>query len=154
MNRLITACLLPAVLVGCAAAPTMSSTPISTYTTLILNEATSLHQLELALAALQQAPTVVMRPTPVIVTPNPGPAPPVTVTPVVPGAPVPPVVGGGGPIVTPSVRYRRHSHQSDDNPPVSAASLNAAQLSTPRSSCSPDDLRWLLKSEPCLMAAQ
>lgn len=133
MNKLFVACLLPAVLVGCApAAPTTSlCQPIAACSNYILSEATSLHQLELALAALQQAPTVVMQPVPVVVTPNPGPAPPVVVTPVVPGGtPVPPVVGSGGPVVTPSFRHRRRSvHQFDDNPPVSAAVLNAAQLS-------------------------
>ena len=128
MNKLFAACLLLAALVGCSTAPTTSCQPIATCTGYILSEATSLHQLELALAALQQAPTVVMQPTPVIVSPNPVSAPPVTVTPVVP-TPVPPVVGSGGPVVTPSARYRRHSHRFDDNPPVSADALNAAQLS-------------------------
>jgi hypothetical protein len=137
MNKTIIPLLGIVALTGCAAtAPTTSGTPISAYATLILNEATSLHQLELALAALQQAPTVVMQPTPVIVTPNPGPAPPVLVTPIVPGTPpAPPVVGGGvpqfpaGPVLTPSARQKRHAiHQFDDNPPASAAALNAAQL--------------------------
>jgi hypothetical protein len=98
--------------------------PISVCVNAIISENTSLHQLRLSLDATDQAPVVVMQPTPVIVSPNPGPAPPVIVTPV-----VPPVVGSGGPIVTPSARYRRHSHRFDDNPPVSAATLNAAQLS-------------------------
>jgi hypothetical protein len=131
MKKIGAACMLVAALGGCAATapPTSPCYPVSVCVSAIINEATSLHQLELALAALQQAPTVVMQPMPVIVSPNPGPAPPVTVTPVVPGTPVPPVVGSGGPVVTPNARHRRHSHRFDDNPPVSAAALNAAQLS-------------------------
>jgi hypothetical protein len=132
MSRLIAIVSLVA-LMGCTTTTPSSTTPcypISVCANAIISEATSLHQLELALAALQQAPTVVMQPTPVIVTPNPVSVPPVTVTPIVPGAPVPPVVGSGGPVVTPSLRHRRRStHRFDDNPPVSAASLNAAQLS-------------------------
>jgi hypothetical protein len=130
MNRLVAACLLLAALVGCTATapPTSPCYPVAACANAIISEATSLHQLELALAALQQAPTVVMQPTPVIVSPNPVSMPPVTVTPVVP-TPVPPVVGSGGPVVTPSARQRRHSHRFDDNPPVSADALNAAQLS-------------------------
>jgi hypothetical protein len=54
--------------------------------------------------------------------------PPVTITPVVP-TPAPPVVGSGGPVVTPNARRQRTSHRFDDNPPATAAALNAAQLS-------------------------
>lgn len=127
-----------AVLAGCTtSAQTVSCTPISICANQILSEATSLHQLEMALAALQQAPVVVMQPTPVVVTPNPTTTPPVVVTPVLPTPrpSVPPSVGSGvpqfpsSPVVTPSARLKRHSlRKSDDNPPVSAASLNAAWL--------------------------
>jgi hypothetical protein len=124
-------------LMGCSAltGPATPCSPITVCTNLILGDYTALRQFKLSLDAADQVPVVAMQPTPVIITPNPGPAPPVIVTPVVPttGAPpivvAPPVVGSGGPVVTPSARYRRHSHRFDDNPPASAAALNAAQLS-------------------------
>jgi hypothetical protein len=126
MNKHVAACLLPAVLTGCPTPPAAVS-PIAAYGQAVLNELAEAHQFELRAAAIPQAPVMAMQQQPVLITPNPV-APPVTVTPVVP-TPVPPVVGSGGPVVTPSARYRRHSHQFDDNPPATAAALNAAQLS-------------------------
>jgi hypothetical protein len=135
------ACLLPAALTGCPGITGTSQPcyPVSTCTNALIAEYASLHQLKLSLDAADQAPIVVMQPTPVIVQPNPTVQPPVIVTPVVPGipgAPIPsPIVGTGvpqfpsGPVLTPSTRKRRVSRRFDDNPPASAASLNAAQLS-------------------------
>lgn len=103
-------------LVGCTTTATSPMCfPISVCTNQIISEAAALHQLKMALDAVDQTPVVVMQPQPVIITPNPVVPSPVVVTPVIPTpAPVPPVVGTGvpqfptSPVITPSLRQKSH----------------------------------------------
>lgn len=139
-------------LTGCTqpTGTTVSGTPISAYSTLIINEATALHQLEMGLAAIPQMPVAVVQPTPVIVTPNPVTTPPVIVTPA-------PIVGTNvpqfpaSPPVTPpvsaapSVRYKRHS--TLESPSMAAS--ERADIMIRKISCTSSDLRKLLNPSPC-----
>lgn len=137
-------------LTGCATptGTTVSGTPISAYSTLILNEATALHQLEMGLAAIPQMPVAVVQPTPVIVTPNPITTPPVIVTPA-------PAVGTNvpqfpaSPPVTPSARYKRHSSLRSGNDSLSMATLARPDVVIRKISCASGDLRKLLSPSPC-----